>query len=85
AVFHLPVIFFVQNNKYAISVPLAHQSVAPSLAHKAVGYGMAGERVDGNDVVALLAIGKPPQKKLFEGSGFSSASGNSSAAARHDC
>ena len=42
AVFHLPVIFFVQNNKYAISVPLAHQSVAPSLAHKAVGYGMAG-------------------------------------------
>ncbi|NUP59777.1 MAG: thiamine pyrophosphate-dependent dehydrogenase E1 component subunit alpha [Pseudarthrobacter sp.] len=56
AVFHLPVIFFVQNNKYAISVPLAHQSVAPSLAHKAVGYGMAGERVDGNDIVALLAV-----------------------------
>lgn len=56
AVFRLPVIFFVQNNKYAISVPLAHQSVAPSLAHKAVGYGMAGERVDGNDVVALLAV-----------------------------
>ncbi|WP_458111748.1 pyruvate dehydrogenase (acetyl-transferring) E1 component subunit alpha [Arthrobacter sp. R1-13] len=56
AVFHLPVVFFVQNNQYAISVPLAHQSVAPSLAHKAVGYGMAGERVDGNDVVALLAV-----------------------------
>ena len=37
AVFHLPVVFFVQNNEYAISVPLAHQSVAPSLAHKAVG------------------------------------------------
>ena len=56
AVFHLPVVFFVQNNQYAISVPLAHQSVAPSLAHKAVGYGMAGERVDGNDIVALLAV-----------------------------
>jgi pyruvate dehydrogenase E1 component alpha subunit len=56
AVFHLPVVFFVQNNQYAISVPLAHQSVAPSLAHKAVGYGMAGERVDGNDGVALLAV-----------------------------
>ncbi|MGG5170818.1 thiamine pyrophosphate-dependent dehydrogenase E1 component subunit alpha [Pseudarthrobacter sp. J1738] len=56
AVFHLPVIFFVQNNGYAISVPLAHQSVAPSLAHKAVGYGMAGERVDGNDLVAVLAV-----------------------------
>ncbi|MDQ4501661.1 pyruvate dehydrogenase (acetyl-transferring) E1 component subunit alpha [Sinomonas sp. ASV322] len=56
AVFHLPVVFFIQNNQYAISVPLAHQTVAPSLAHKAVGYGMAGERVDGNDIVALLAV-----------------------------
>ncbi len=56
AVFNLPVIFFVQNNKYAISVPLSQQSVAPSLAHKAVGYGMAGERVDGNDLIALMAV-----------------------------
>jgi pyruvate dehydrogenase E1 component alpha subunit len=56
AVFNLPVVFFVQNNQYAISVPLAHQTVAPSIAHKAVGYGMAGERVDGNDAVALLAV-----------------------------
>ena len=56
AVFQLPVIFFVQNNQYAISVPLARQTVAPSLAHKGVGYGMAGERVDGNDLVALLSV-----------------------------
>ncbi|MBB4735794.1 thiamine pyrophosphate-dependent dehydrogenase E1 component subunit alpha [Micrococcus cohnii] len=56
AVFKLPVIFFVQNNKYAISVPLARQSAAPTLAHKAVGYGLAGERVDGNDLAALLAV-----------------------------
>lgn len=56
AVFNLPVIFFVQNNGYAISVPLSNQSVAPSLAHKAVGYGMAGERVDGNDLGALMAV-----------------------------
>lgn len=69
AVFHLPVIFFVQNNKYAISVPLAHQSVAPSLAHKAVGYGMAGERVDGNDVVALLAVLDRAVKLCRDGSG----------------
>ncbi|WP_260853434.1 thiamine pyrophosphate-dependent enzyme [Kocuria palustris] len=55
AVFRLPVVFFVQNNGYAISVPLTRQSAAPTLAHKAVGYGMAGERVDGNDLVALLA------------------------------
>ncbi|GAA4921327.1 pyruvate dehydrogenase (acetyl-transferring) E1 component subunit alpha [Nesterenkonia rhizosphaerae] len=55
AVYEVPVVFFVQNNGYAISVPLAHQSAAPSLAHKAIGYGIAGEQVDGNDMVAVLA------------------------------
>lgn len=56
AVFHLPVVFFVQNNGFAISVPLARQTAAPSLAHKAIGYGMPGQRVDGNDAAALLAV-----------------------------
>lgn len=56
AVFHVPVVFLVQNNGWAISVPLETQSKAPSLAHKAVGYGMAGERVDGNDLMALTAV-----------------------------
>ena len=56
AVFELPVVFFVQNNEFAISVPLSRQTAAPSLAHKAIGYGMPGQRVDGNDVAALLAV-----------------------------
>nr|WP_274998138.1 thiamine pyrophosphate-dependent dehydrogenase E1 component subunit alpha [Promicromonospora iranensis] len=56
AVFRAPVVFFVQNNQYAISVPLARQTVAPSLAHKGVGYGIPGEQVDGNDLAALLDV-----------------------------
>ncbi|MBL3700688.1 pyruvate dehydrogenase (acetyl-transferring) E1 component subunit alpha [Leucobacter luti] len=56
AVFNLAVVFFVQNNEFAISVPLSRQTAAPSLAHKAIGYGMPGQRVDGNDVAALLAV-----------------------------
>jgi 2-oxoisovalerate dehydrogenase E1 component alpha subunit len=56
AVFHLPVVFLVQNNGYAISVPLSRQSAAPSLAHKAIGYGMPGQRVDGNDLAAMLSV-----------------------------
>ncbi|MFE6734461.1 pyruvate dehydrogenase (acetyl-transferring) E1 component subunit alpha [Microbacterium sp. NPDC057650] len=56
AVFHVPVVFLVQNNGFAISVPLARQTAAPSLAHKAIGYGMPGQRVDGNDVAAVLSV-----------------------------
>lgn len=56
AVFQVPVVFFVQNNEFAISVPLSRQTAAPSLAHKAIGYGMPGQRVDGNDTAAVLAV-----------------------------
>ncbi len=56
AVFKAPVVFFIQNNEYAISVPLARQTVAPSLAHKGIGYGMPGERADGNDLAGLLSV-----------------------------
>ncbi|HWS51072.1 MAG TPA: thiamine pyrophosphate-dependent enzyme [Microbacterium sp.] len=56
AVFRVPVVFFVQNNEFAISVPLSRQTAAPSLAHKAIGYGMPGQRVDGNDAAGILAV-----------------------------
>ncbi|WP_066944686.1 pyruvate dehydrogenase (acetyl-transferring) E1 component subunit alpha [Streptomyces lushanensis] len=56
AVWRAPVVFLVQNNGFAISVPLAKQSAAPSLAHKAVGYGMPGRLVDGNDALAVHTV-----------------------------
>ncbi|MDX3382719.1 pyruvate dehydrogenase (acetyl-transferring) E1 component subunit alpha [Streptomyces niveiscabiei] len=56
AVWQAPVVFLVQNNGFAISVPLAKQTAAPSLAHKAVGYGMPGRLVDGNDVLAMHEV-----------------------------
>ena len=53
AVWQAPVVFLVQNNGYAISVPLAKQSHAQSLAHKGIGYGMPGVLVDGNDAAMV--------------------------------
>ncbi|MDJ1131590.1 pyruvate dehydrogenase (acetyl-transferring) E1 component subunit alpha [Streptomyces iconiensis] len=56
AVWQAPVVFLVQNNGFAISVPLAKQTAAPSLAHKGVGYGVPGRLVDGNDAVAVHEV-----------------------------
>ena len=55
AVWNSPVVFFVQNNGYAISVPVSKQTAAPSLAHKGIGYGIPGLLVDGNDPAAVYA------------------------------
>ena len=64
-----PVIFFVQNNQYAISVPLAKQTAAPTLAHKAIGYGLPGRRCDGNDVLATYAVTKRAVERARAGHG----------------
>lgn len=51
-----PVIFFLQDNGWAISTPRHSQSAATSLADRAAGYGMAGAVVDGNDALAVHAV-----------------------------
>jgi pyruvate dehydrogenase E1 component alpha subunit len=52
-VWQLPVVFVVNNNQWAISVPRRHQSAAETLAQKAIAAGFQGEQVDGNDVIAV--------------------------------
>lgn len=49
----LPVIYLIENNQYAISLPRARQCAAKTLAQKAVGYGVFGLQVDGNDPLAV--------------------------------
>jgi 2-oxoisovalerate dehydrogenase E1 component alpha subunit len=56
AVYDAPVVLFIENNQYAISVPLSKQTRARSLAHRALGFGIPGYRVDGNDVVAVKVL-----------------------------
>ena len=53
AIHSLPVIFFCENNKYAISVPLSKQMAVDSIASRAGGYGMPGVEIDGCDIVAV--------------------------------
>jgi 2-oxoisovalerate dehydrogenase E1 component alpha subunit len=55
SVFHAPVVFFCQNNQYAISEPLDRQTRIP-LFQRAAGFGFPGVRVDGNDVLAVYAV-----------------------------
>jgi pyruvate dehydrogenase E1 component alpha subunit len=52
-VLKLPAIFFCQNNQWAISTPRRIQTASPTIAQKAVAYGIAGIQVDGNDVLAV--------------------------------
>jgi pyruvate dehydrogenase E1 component alpha subunit len=52
-VWDLPVVFVVNNNQWAISVPRSQQSKSQTLAQKAIAAGFDAEQVDGNDVIAM--------------------------------
>jgi pyruvate dehydrogenase E1 component alpha subunit len=69
AVYGAPVIFFCQNNQYAISVRLEEQTHTKTIAEKAKAYGMDGYFVDGNDVLAVYAVTKQCVDKARSGGG----------------
>lgn len=65
----LPVIFLVQNNEYAISVPLTQQLAGGSVAARGKGYGMPGVEVDGTDVLAVYEAFKAAHDRARRGEG----------------
>ncbi|HEX6246296.1 MAG TPA: pyruvate dehydrogenase (acetyl-transferring) E1 component subunit alpha [Nocardioidaceae bacterium] len=68
ASYNAPVVFFCQNNQWAISEPIERQSRIP-LYQRALGFGFPGVRVDGNDVLACYAVTKAAMQRAHEGSG----------------
>jgi 2-oxoisovalerate dehydrogenase E1 component alpha subunit len=68
-VHNLPVIFLVQNNKYAISVPLKKQVAGGKVYKRAEGYGFPGVRVDGNDPLKVYEVVKKAVERARRGEG----------------
>jgi len=68
-VWHVPVVFVVQNNQWAISVPLKKQTHSRTIAQKALAYGLPGLQVDGNDVLAVYAACREAVERARGGDG----------------
>ena len=68
-VWHSPIVFVVQNNQWAISVPLKKQTHSRTLAQKALAYGFPGIQVDGNDVLAVCAASREAVDRARGGGG----------------
>jgi 2-oxoisovalerate dehydrogenase E1 component alpha subunit len=68
-VWKAPVVFLVQNNGYAISVPLAKQTAASTLAAKGIGYGVPSLLIDGNDAAAVYSAVSASVERAARGQG----------------
>jgi 2-oxoisovalerate dehydrogenase E1 component alpha subunit len=68
-VWNAPVVFVCRNNGWAISVPLEKQTAAKTFAQKAIGYGMPGVRVDGNDLLAVIQVATEAVERARAGGG----------------
>ncbi|CAN5343422.1 pyruvate dehydrogenase (acetyl-transferring) E1 component subunit alpha [soil metagenome] len=68
ATFRAPVVFFCQNNQWAISEPVSLQAVRP-IADRAPGFGIPSVRVDGNDVFAVTAVTREALERARSGGG----------------
>jgi len=68
-VLQVPTVFVIQNNQWAISIPLHRQTASETLAQKAHGYGIPGLQVDGNDVFAVYAAAVEALERARSGGG----------------
>jgi pyruvate dehydrogenase E1 component alpha subunit len=64
-----PVVLFCNNNQWAISTPVSQQTAAPTLADKAIGYGIPSVRVDGADVLAVYEASRDAVLRARAGDG----------------
>jgi len=64
-----PLVVVVENNGYAYSTPTSKQTAAKAFVDKAAGYGVAGEQVDGNDVLAVYGASKRAVERARRGEG----------------
>ncbi len=68
-VYQAPVVFFNQNNQWAISVPRERQTHAATIAQKGIAYGIPGRQVDGNDILATYRVTKEAVEAARGGEG----------------
>ena len=68
-VWHVPLVVVVQNNQWAISVPVKKQTNSRTIAQKALAYGFPGIQVDGNDVLAVYAASQEAASRARRGDG----------------
>lgn len=71
AVQRCPLVVIVENNGYAYSTPVEKQTAAAAFVDKAIGYGIPGERADGNDVLAVYEVTKRAVDRARRGQGVS--------------
>jgi pyruvate dehydrogenase E1 component alpha subunit len=69
AVAKVPVVFVCRNNGWAISVPRERQTASETIAQKALAYGICGERVDGNDLIAVYNATRRARERAAAGEG----------------
>ena len=68
-VFNVPLVMVVQNNHWAISLPREKQTVSPTIAQKAIAYGLNALQIDGNDILAVISAAREAIERARNGGG----------------